>query len=784
MAPQQSPLRHHPVSNSLPTVGILALVLSGSLQELSSAPHDMDRRILWSDEPVVLEGFTKEGLPGRQTFQIWEREVFPIGNGRIGGTLHGVPEQEHLQFNEDSLWVGNEDNTGGYQPFGDVYVDIKASGEVSDYKRVLDIEQSLHTVSYKQGGTKYLRDAFASYPAQVMVMRFSADKKGALSGKVHMGNVHEIPIITEGDTLVMRGDTSNFWWWNLILKQAEKRLIASREYASPVNIDLDFEARVKVLHEGGTIKVGKEAIEFQDCDELTLVIGADTNFVSDRDKGWRGEHPGERVKAQVETAAKRPYPELLAEHIADYQSLYGRMSIDFGTTPEAIASMTTEARQKAYAEAVKANGTGGDPDLEELLYQYGRYLMISCSRPGYGSMAANLQGLWLMNRRPAWRCDYHTDINLQMNYWLTGPSNLQECFIPFHEWVNSIREVRKEETRKVLGVDKGWLMRSENGIFGGSTWHFQKGDSAWLCQNLWDHYAFTQDKAYLREVAYPIMKEIAEFWVEHLKELPDGTLVAPEGRSPEHGPVGVDGVTYDQQLCWDLFTNMMEASEILGVDKDFAAMLGEKRARLLGPQVGRWGQLQEWMEDIDDPKDDHRHNNHLIGVYPGRQIHPSNNKKYSDAAHVSVVARGNGKTGWSKAWKVCIFARLLDGDRAYHLLSDLLATKTYGNLWTTHPPFQIDCNFGYLAGVNEMLMQSHLGKIELLTALPKVWKDGSVKGLRARGGYELDLTWKDGALTEAMIKGINNKSETLTVSYAGKDHDLKIAPGESKTLAF
>jgi alpha-L-fucosidase 2 len=325
-------------------------------------------------------------------------------------------------------------------------------------------------------------------------------------------------------------------------------------------------------------------------------------------------------------------------------------------------------------------------------------------------------------------------------------------------------------------------MRSENGAFGGSTWHFQKGDSAWLCQNLWDHYAFTQDMAYLKRYAYPIMKEISEFWVDHLKELPDGTLVAPDGRSPEHGPEKADGVTYDQQLCWDLFTNMIEASEVLGVDAEYRKELIAKRKKLMGPRIGKWGQLQEWMEDIDDPKDQHRHNNHLVGVYPGRQIHPTTTPKFAEAAKVSVIARGNGGTGWSKAWKISIFGRLLEAERAYAMLADLMASKLYGNLWTTHPPFQIDCNFGYPAGVNEMLAQSHMGYIHLLPALPKAWSDGSIKGMRVRGGYELDMQWKDGKLTQAVLRGISNKPGKVEVRYGNTTRTFEIDQGSKKIL--
>jgi len=738
------------------------------------------QRVLWADKPVVID-LTKTNRPRMYYQRMWDSSVYPIGNGRLGCTIFGEPQKDQIQFNEDSLWVGNEDCTGGYQPFGDVYIEMPHK-QYSDYRRELDISRAVHTITYTSGGINYKREYFSSHPAQVMVFRFSADKKAALDGKVSLTNEHEIPITAENGTLVMKGDTSKFWLWQLHLQRPDK-LLGSREYASDKNIDLDFEAQVRVLNEGGTIKTVDNIVVFESCDSVTILLAADTNYINRRDKGWRGEHPHERLSRQIAKAAKRSYAELLNEHIVDYQSLYNRFSINLGNTPQAVTSLPTSERVKAYVERAKQkDGSIVDHDLEALLYQYARYLMISCSRPGEGALPANLQGLWLYNRYPAWRCDYHTDINLQMNYWFTAPANLAECFMPTAEWIDSIREVRKEETRKVLKVNRGWLMRSENGVFGGSTWHFQKGDSAWLCQNLWDHYAFTRDKAYLKRYAYPVMKEISEFWVDHLKELPDGTLVAPDGRSPEHGPQKSDGVSYDQQLCWDLFSNVIEAGEVLAADPDYRRKLIAKRKKLLGPKIGKWGQLQEWSEDIDDPKDTHRHINHMIAVYPGRQIHPTTTPKLAEAAKVSLIARGDGGPGWSQAWKTCIYARLLDEQRAYALLSGLMASRIYGNLWASHPPFQIDCNFGYAAGVNEMLVQSHMGYIHLLPALPKAWSTGSVKGMRVRGGCELDMEWKDGTLIQAVVRGVSNSPGRCAVRYAKRTKTFELTRGESRVL--
>ncbi len=820
------------------------------------------KHTLWADKPVIV---ADDATP-REGRALWQDNVYPIGNGRLGATVFGEPAHERIQFNQDSLWVGNEDNTGAYQPFGDIYVemgrekhpstqvpkyprkseipksleDLESDSQVghleyTNYRRELDISRAVHTITYESGGVQYKREYFASYPGQVMVLRFSADNPGSISGRVSLGNIHEIPVVVEDDTLVMKGNTSRFWYWRMITEDEPERLIAGREYTSDKIIDLEFEARCRVLHEGGSVDSVDGAIVFNGCDSLTLLVAADTNYVADRCVGWRGAHPHEQLCALIAAAATRDYSELLDEHVAGHQELYGRLSVELGETPTAVSGLPTAARVAAYRECVSRGDLSPDRDLEVLLYQFARYLMICSSRVGHGCLPANLQGIWSIERHPPWRCDFHTDVNIQMNYWFADAANLAECVTPLAHWVDSIRDVRKEETRKVLGVERGWLMRSENGIFGGSTWHIQKGDSAWLCQNLWDHFTFTQDREYLARYAYPVMKEISEFWIDHLKELADGTLVAPDGRSPEHGPVGVDGVTYDQVLCWDLFTNTIEASQVLGVDEELREELTEKLAKLLGPKVGRWGQLQEWMEDIDDPEDDHRHVNHLICVYPGRQVAPSTTPELAEAAKVGLVARrdhGPEHPGWSRVWKACMFARLLDGEAAHGELSETLRTKICSNLWAIHPPFQIDANFGYAAAVSEMLVQSHLQVrgddcaqersqlettgspleghpvvanwmresgdgcrsegssldttvqlIEILPALPEAWADGRVTGMRVRGGFEVDMEWREGKLTRAALRGVSNVDDACVVRCGDVSWPVQVSRFDEVVLA-
>jgi alpha-L-fucosidase 2 len=819
----------------------------------------------------------------------WQKECLPIGNGRMGCMIYGGIEKEHIQFNEDTVWTGDEGDTGRYQAFGDLYIGLGTAQSIAmttdgdpktkwctehkgkavswqmtlesppkkplqsysftsandapsrdphkwklegstdgkmwttldeknidkpfekrgmtkkftfkndklftsyrftfephdkshfqvaeiklglpnsslvSYRRELNIDKALHTIKYGKDGINYTREYFASHPANVQVFRLSADKKGAYTGFISLKDAHKGKVKAEGSKLMFSGTISED------------------------KIRLQYEAQVLVMNKGGSIEASNRKIAFKDCDSLVIIMNGGTDYINQREKGWKQEHPHKRITKTLANASKKSFDDLLKEHIDDYQELFNRVTVDFGKTSKDTLNLSTPERLNAYRGAkvehqsgktmkqANINMKGGTPDLdlEEMLFQFARYLMISCSRPG--CMPANLQGLWNKSNWPPWRCDYHTDVNIQMNYWFVDNANLSECFTPVSEWLWSVVPVKREATKKAFGV-RGWAHRAENGIFGGASFKWYLGDGAWIMQNLWDHYAYTMDRKYLETRAYPLLKNLCEFWEDTLIEWPNGKLVSPKSQSPEHGPA-LEGNSYEQQLVYDLFTNYIEASIILDKDKDFRKKVESMKSRLLAPKIGKWGQLQEWAEDRDKPNDKHRHLSHLIAVHPGRQISPLTTPMLAEAAKVSMNGRGDGATGWSKAWKINVWARLHDGNRAYKLLNEQIKGNYYDNLFGFHPPFQIDGNFGYASGVCEMLMQSQTGVIHILPSLPDAWPTGEITGLKARGGFIVDIAWKDGKLTGAKIKSLNGSP--LTLKYGEHLKKMKTRKGSAYTF--
>jgi len=691
----------------------------------------------------------------------WEKEAFPLGNGRLGCMVFGGVEEERIQFNVDSLWTGDENLTGDYrapgmgfyQNFGNLYVAFDATSPATEYRRELNISRAVCRVAYQQDGTEFVRETFCSHPDQVVVVRMTASAKGKYSGRIRLAGAHEEKTSAGQDRLTFTGTLTN---------------------------GMEYEAQVLVTAEGGTVEPDGDTLVFSGCDSLTVILAAGTSYVMDYARKWKGEHPHALVTERADMAARRSYPRLLEAHVEDHRSLFDRVAIDLGSTEDAQLALPIDRRLAAIREG-KA-----DPDMEELLFQYGRYLLIACSRPG--SLPANLQGLWNDRNNPPWHADYHSNINVQMNYWLAEPGNLAECHRPLFDLLTASLEPFRKATRLAYGdTIRGFTIRTSHNPFGGMGWKWNIPASAWYAQHFWEHYAFGRDKEYLKTVAYPYLKEVCHYWEDHLKTLPDGRLVAPNGWSPEHGPTE-DGVSHDQQLIWDLFTNTIQATEELDVDADYRRKLFVMRDKLVGPRIGKWGQLQEWMVDRDDPKDQHRHVSHMFAVYPGRQISRSKTPELAEAAAVSLKARGFGTVvGWSNAWKTALWARLMDAENAYTFYHKEVSANAYPNLWNGCWPgrvFQIDGNFGITAGAIEMLLQSHAGEIHLLPALPQPWRTGSVKGLRARGDFTVDIRWSDGQLDEAAVHAGENALGTIGVVYNGKNRDLKLAPGQTATLSL
>ena len=710
----------------------------------------------------------------------WRSQALPVGNGRLGCMVFGGVAVERLSLNEDTVWSGapvtglkdqglasripgvrrllfeqkfaeaekmlweiiapvskaHDKFFGCSQVLGNLDIHFDGPAAASDYRRDLDLDSAIARVRFVKEGATFTREVFSSAPDQVIVARFASDQRGKISFTAKLARPERFATRAAGtDTLVMSG-----------------RLHGSRGAED----GLRYIARVKAIAEGGTVATRDDRLRVEGADAVTLLIAGGTDYLP-LPPTFCGS-PHEKITAeQIDAAAGKSYAALRSAHLADHRALFRRVDVDLGATTGARAQLPTDRRLAQFGK------DADDPGLVVLLFQYGRYLLMSSSRPG--SQPANLQGIWIKDVNPSWNGDYHLDLNIQMNYWPAEVCNLSECALPVADLVKWMVPSGRETARLCHGA-KGWTAHTATNPFGftwprpDNKWGYLPGDGAWVMQPVWEHYAFTLDEKYLRRV-WPLFREAGEFWLSWLVPDPKtGKLVSGPSTSPENLFIAPDGSrrgismgpAYDQQCVWELFTEIVEAAKVLGIKDDYVERIRKARANLLGPQVGRDGRLLEWAREYKEADPRHRHRAHLTALYPGRQITPQETPEFAQAAARSLDARGSSGVAWVSAWGVGLNARLRRGNKALGDVNQLLRRRTFPNLFGRGGrDFQIDSNFGVTAGIAEMLLQSHSEEIELVPALPTTWKDGAFRGLCARGGFVLDLTWKDGKPTKAKI---------------------------------
>ncbi len=751
---------------------------------------------------------------------LWQEYSLPVGNGSLGVTTYGGVEEEALYFTIDSLWSGRyateADNVGAYQILPEVrrllledeYIEAEALSrlhlgaagderetafgsfsvfgrlviqsdrsfeQVSDYRRSLNVHDATARVSYTHDGTAHERTLIASYPDQCAILRYTADRPAQQNLRIAFETPHNTPehealkITTEGNDLIVSGT-----------------------YPSS---ELQMDARIRVRTEGGTVRAGEGYLEVTGADTVEIFLAADTSY-DQSVENFLGESRASEVRERIDQATQMTHAELYARHLADYKELFHRVSLNLGDSGAEVRALPMEARLERYQEGA------ADPDLEELIFDYGRYLMISSSRPG--SLPANLQGVWNNSPTPPWDGDYHLDINLQMNYWLTGSTNLLECQEPLIDFLEVLQRNGRRTAQAYYNAD-GWTAVLASNIWGYTSpylslarlkpgtwredrqrfapapmfWNFFPSVGGWIAHHAYEHFAFGQDHEMLEQRLWPILSGSADFFCDFLEPLPNGYYSDWPSWSPEHGNIS-KGATASIAIAREVLTSALSMADQLGIANEQTERYAHVLENLLPYRIGQHGQLQEWYEDRDDPECTHRHVNHLLGLHPGSQISPLTTPELAEAARNSLDQRQTMSTGWSLGWKMNLMTRLLEGDEAYNIARLFLEKRVTPNLFCQHPPFQIDGNFAITAGIAEMLLQSHLGEIHVLPALPTAWPEGSVSGLRARGGFTVDLDWADGQLTRLVIQSDNGSP--CTVRYGNRLIPLDINAGETVTL--
>jgi alpha-L-fucosidase 2 len=787
-------------------------------------------------------------------------DALAVGNGRLGAMLFGGVDRDRFQLNDITVWSGgpmphadrpdaykalpairaalkdgdyaaaqklvqaNMTTTGtgdseywpSYETLGDLNFDYKlGSGEVTDYIRWLDIDTAVSGVDFTMDGVTYHRETFASAPDHAIVSHLTANQPGKISFTVRLSRITGATTVALANgTLVMRGDTTYPAQPSRPARPAVPGRPESPRPAMPARGprpgNVDYEAQVSVRSKGGSVKAEGDHLVVDGADDVTVLLSAGTSYILDFDKSYKGDDPHALVAAQLQAASTKSYAALKSAHIADYQRFFHR--VKFELPPTSASNQQTDLRLKSYGDGI------ADPALAVLYYQMGRYLLISSSRPD-NPLPSNSQGLWGDGLDLPWKCDYKSNINYQMNYWPSETANLGELHLPAIRLDASLVKPG-EKTAQAYYNAPGWVEAYTTNAWGwtspgaGMPWgpFFEGG--GWISQDIWEHYAFGRDLEFLRTY-YPVLKGSAEFYLNILVPDSNGKLITSPSVSPENrfktdqGVVAsvVDGSAVEREIIWDLFTNTIAASKLLGLDAEFRTKLERAKAAIRPLEIGKAGQLEEWGHDWDlnAPEMNHRHVSHLFAAYPGWQISPDTTPALAAAVRKSLALRGDEATGWSNAWKINLYARLYDGDHALKILGEQLRLAggnrtdyhgegggTYGNMFDAHPPFQIDGNFGSTSGIDEMLLQSSRRYsdapgaaedryyIDLLPALPTLWPEGSMHGLRARGGFELDLDWQHGKLSSGKIRSVGGSSARLR--YAGETVPIVLRSGQEMQI--